>query len=74
MTSRFLTLRVRPANIKLRHKAHKAGEELPVCLLICEWPENAPEPVKYWLSDLPADTELTDLVRLGKLRWRIEHD
>ncbi|MGI8714418.1 MAG: transposase, partial [Solirubrobacteraceae bacterium] len=42
--------------------------------LICEWPENAPEPVKYWLSDLPADTELTDLVRLGKLRWRIEHD
>ncbi|WP_285632142.1 transposase, partial [Actinoallomurus iriomotensis] len=32
------------------------------------------EPVKYWLSNLPADTPLHDLVRLGKIRWRIEHD
>src|SRR3712207_8542073 len=32
------------------------------------------EPVQFWLSDLPADTPLTTLVRLAKLRWRIEHD
>ena len=30
--------------------------------------------MKYWLSNLPADTPLVELVRLGKLRWRIEHD
>jgi SRSO17 transposase len=74
MTSRFLALRVRPANIHLRRAAHKAGEELPVGWLICEWPANAAEPVKYWLSNLPAQTPLTELVRLAKMRWRIEHD
>jgi SRSO17 transposase len=74
MRSRFLALRVRPANIHLRRAAHKSGEELPVSWLICEWPTDKDEPTKYWLSNLPADTELTDLIRLGKLRWRIEHD
>jgi len=65
---------VRPANIHLRHKAHKNGGELPACWLICEWPSKTAEPTKYWLSNLPVDTPLKDLVRLGKLRWRIEHD
>jgi SRSO17 transposase len=74
MNSRFLALRVKPANIELRHAAHKADEDLPTCWLICEWPSKAEEPVKYWLSDLPADTDLKDLVRLAKMRWRIEHD
>jgi SRSO17 transposase len=74
MTSRFLALRVRPANIKLRHKAHKADEELPVHWLLCEWPAKQTEPTNYWLSNLPADTPLKELVRLAKLRWRIEHD
>jgi SRSO17 transposase len=74
MTSRFLALRVRPANIHLRRRAHKAGEELPLLWLICEWPDGKDVPTKYWLSNLPADTPLTDLVRLGKMRWRIEHD
>jgi len=27
-----------------------------------------------WLSNLPADTDLSKLVRLGKMRWQIEHD
>jgi SRSO17 transposase len=74
MNSRFLALRVRPANVELRHTARKADEDLPVCWLLCEWPSKADEPTKYWLSNLPADTELKDLVRLGKMRWRIEHD
>ena len=41
------------------------------------WPNgqhDADEPTKYWLSNLPADTPLVELVRLGKLRWRIEQD
>lgn len=74
MHSRFLALRVRPANIKLRRRAHAAEAQLPVCWLLCEWPSDKHEPVKYWLSNLPADTELRRLVRLAKLRWRIEHD
>jgi SRSO17 transposase len=74
MSSRFLALRVRPANIGLRQNAHKNGEELAVRWLICEWPSTADQPTKYWLSNLPADTDLKTLVGLGKLRWRIEHD
>jgi SRSO17 transposase len=42
--------------------------------LLAEWPAGQPEPVKYWLSSLPDDTPIVELVRLGKLRWRIEHD
>jgi len=74
MHSRFLALRVRPANIQLRRAAHAAGDELAVCWLVCEWPSDKDEPVKYWLSNLPEDTELRRLVQLAKLRWRIEHD
>jgi SRSO17 transposase len=74
MSSRFLALRVRPANIHLRRAAHNNTKELPVRWLICEWPSKASEPTKYWLSNLPADTDLKTLVRLAKLRWRIEHD
>jgi SRSO17 transposase len=74
MTSRFLALRIRPANIQLRNNANRNGEELPVRWLLAEWPSDKDEPSKYWISNLPEDTSLKDLVRLGKLRWRIEHD
>jgi SRSO17 transposase len=74
MTSRFLALRVHPANEGLRQAAHKADEDLPVRWLLCEWPSKETEPTKYWLSNLPADTPLQTLARLAKLRWRIEHD
>jgi SRSO17 transposase len=74
MSSRFLALRVRPANEGLRAKAHKTGEELPVRWLICEWPSKESEPTKYWLSNLPADTPLERLVSLAKMRFRIEQD
>ena len=39
-----------------------------------EWPKGEAEPTKYWLSSLPADMPLRDLVDLAKLRWRIERD
>jgi SRSO17 transposase len=74
MTSRFLALRIRPANIQLRNIASRNGEELPVRWLLIEWPPDKDEPTKYWLSNLPADTPLKTLVKLAKLRWRIEHD
>jgi len=72
LRSRFVALRVHPAGIKLRRAV--AGGELPVRWLLAEWPADQPEPVKYWLASLPDDTPLVELVRLAKLRWRIEHD
>lgn len=74
MHSRFLALRVRPANIDLRRQAHQNGEELAVRWLVCEWPSKEKEPTKYWLSNLPADTPLKQLVCLAKMRFRIEQD
>ena len=44
------------------------------CWLLIEWPDDAAEPTDYWLSTLPAETQISELVRLGKTRWRIEHD
>ncbi|MFJ1569123.1 IS701 family transposase [Streptomyces erythrochromogenes] len=72
MYSRFVALRIRPAGREVRHTVE--GPELPACWLLAEWPADQGEPVQFWLSDLPADTPLTTLVRLAKLRWRIEHD
>jgi SRSO17 transposase len=72
LSSRFLALRVRPANVRLRRAA--GADELPLRWLVCEWPDGEDEPIKYWLSNLPADTPLPRLVSLAKLRWRIEHD
>jgi len=74
LRSRFLALRVRPANVKLRRRAAGPGGELKVNWMLAEWPLGCPEPVKYWLSDLPEDTPLRQLVELAKVRWRIEHD
>jgi SRSO17 transposase len=74
--SRFLALRVRPAGVTPRRqaaaRADGVGWELPVRWLLVEWPATTAEPVKYWLSNLPATTPLVELVRLGKLRWRVE--
>ncbi len=71
MTSRFLAIRVRPAN---RDIPRGPDGSLPECWLLAEWPPEADEPTDYWLSNLPADTPIAELVRLAKIRWRIEHD
>ena len=71
MTSRFLAIQVRPAN---RGIPRSADGTLPACWLLAEWPPEAEEPADYWLSTLPPDTPTGELVRLAKIRWRIEHD
>jgi SRSO17 transposase len=71
MASHFLAIRVRPANRDIP----RAGDgSLPDCWLLAEWPPHAGEPTDYWLSTLPAATPIAELVRLAKIRWRIEHD
>ena len=69
LRSRFAAVRVRPA-----HHDAKRSEPWPEQWLLIEWPEGAPEPTKYWLSNLAADTSLERLVYLAKLRWLIEKD
>jgi SRSO17 transposase len=71
MRSRFMALRVRPAN---RDIPRNPDGSLDECWLLAEWPPGEPAPTDYWLSNLPADTPLRELVRLAKIRWRIEHD
>jgi SRSO17 transposase len=71
MASQFLAIRVRPAG---RHVPRAADRSLPAGWLLAEWPPAADEPTNYWLSTLPGDTAIEELVRLAKIRWRIEHD
>jgi SRSO17 transposase len=69
LRSRFVALRVRPA-----HRDYWKAEPHPEEWLLIEWPKEAAEPTKYWLSTLPANTKLRDLVTLAKQRWIIERD
>lgn len=71
MKSRFLAIRIRPAN---RDIPLNEDRTLPEAWMLAEWPTHEPAPTDYWISDLPADTPLKTLVRLAKMRWRIEHD
>ncbi|UQA97495.1 IS701 family transposase [Streptomyces halobius] len=82
LRSRFAAVRVRPAGKAVERpiRAAASAEQgwwdgiLPDCWLLIEWPEDSEEPTNYWLSSLPAHTPIADLVRLAKVRWRIEHD
>jgi SRSO17 transposase len=69
LVSRFAALRVRPSHRDTLRAAPHAQE-----WLLIEWPEDKDEPLKYWLSTLPADTSIAMLVDTAKLRWRIERD
>jgi len=69
MTSRFFFLRVRPA-----HRDENRHEPRDLEWLIAEWPRGEKEPIKFWLSTMSSDIPPEQLVRLAKLRWRIERD
>jgi SRSO17 transposase len=69
LSSRFAALRVRCA-----HRDHLRVEPHPEQWLLIEWPTGEAVPTKYFLSTLPAATALKELVRVAKLRWRIERD
>jgi SRSO17 transposase len=69
LTSHFAAVRVRPA-----HRDYNRTRPRPEEWCLIEWPKGEAEPTKYWLSTLPADMPLRDLVDLAKLRWRIERD
>ena len=69
LRSRFAAIRVRPA-----HRDYWRAEPHAEEWLLIEWPKGESEPTKYWLSSLPADTQLKALVKFAKQRWIIERD
>lgn len=70
LTGDFIVLRVRLAG---RHPRQEDGT-LPACWLLTQRPAPLVEPSHYWVPSLPTDTPVDELVRLAKIRWRIEHD
>jgi len=67
--SRFGCVRVSAAHPILRDRLPARGE-----WLVYEWPAGAVGPCDYWISNLPADTDLDQLAQLARLRWNIELD
>ena len=69
LTSRFWAQRVESAHDWNHGKA--PGKEV---WLLVEWPADEPEPVKYYLCDLPKKISLRRLVATARGRWRVEQD
>jgi SRSO17 transposase len=69
LQSRFAAVRIRPA-----HRDYEQAEPQAQQWLLIEWPKRDAEPAKYWLSTLPPETKLKDLVKMAKHRWIIERD
>lgn len=70
------TLSGRFAAVRVRHAGGNAGRarlQSEQWLLI-EWPPGDALPLKYYLSNLPADASIHELVRKAHMRWRIERD
>jgi len=69
LVSRFAALRVDPA-----HGHHRNQQLPPRQWLLIEWPADNAEPVKFWFANLSPQTGLRRLVRLAKIRWRVEQN
>ena len=68
---RFCAVRVRPSR---GFDGARPFVLQPEQWLLMHWPASAPKPTKAWLSNLPADEDITALISLARLRWRIERD
>lgn len=69
LRSRFAAVRVRAA-----HRDYWRTEPRDLEWLLIEWPAGEQQPIKYWLSTVSARVSIDELVRLVKMRWRIERD
>lgn len=70
------TLSGRFAAVRVRHAGGNSGKARlrPEQWLLIEWPANDAEPSKYFLSTLPEETPINELVSVAHQRWRIERD
>lgn len=64
------------AAVRVRHAGGNTGKARlrPEQWLLIEWPAGDADPLKYYLSTLPEDIALNDLVAQAHMRWRIERD
>ena len=69
LSSRFARVRVQPAHRNDSKYATRHEE-----WLLIEWPAGKAEPSRYFLSTLPADISLEQLVQVSTMRWRTELD
>jgi SRSO17 transposase len=60
---------VQPAHGHVHHQP-----ELESVWVLIEWPADMAAPTKYWFSNLPEGVWWRRLVRLAKLRWRVEQN
>jgi SRSO17 transposase len=70
------SLRERFAVVRVRHAGGNVGKARlrPEQWLLIEWPASDAEPSKHFLSTLPQDTPINELVSVAHQRWRIERD
>src|SRR6202451_475028 len=69
LRSRFAAVRGRPA-----HRDYEKAEPYAAEWLLIDSKRGEQEPTKYWVSTLPPQTKLKDLVKMAKHRWIIERD
>jgi SRSO17 transposase len=64
------------AAVRVCHAGGNVGKARlrPEQWLLIEWPDNDNEPSKYFLSTLPEDITLDELVSVAHQRWHIERD
>ena len=64
------------AAVRVRHAGGNIGKARlhPQQWLLIEWPAEDDEPLKYYLSTLPEEIAMNDLVAQAHMRWRIERD
>ena len=64
------------AAVRVRHAGGNAGRARlrPEQWLLVQRPADEIEPTEYWLSTLPENTSLNELVAAAHQRWRIERD
>ena len=70
------SLRERFAAVRVRHAGGNVGKARlrPEQWLLIEWPVHDAQPSKYFLSTLPQDTPISELISVAHQRWRIERD
>lgn len=69
LSGRFAAIRIQPSHGHTRGIVNE-----PMQWLLVEWPDSAPAPIKYWISNLPENTSLKDLVYWAKIRWWVEQN
>lgn len=64
------------AAVRVRHAGGNTGKARlrPEQWLLIEWPAGNADPLKYYLSTLPENIAINDLVAQAHMRWRIERD